>query len=904
MLMKIPRLGPNPNRTVQHVTLEKLLELILVLLQHDAGLCMRFIKALRSYGSFSNSILCENSADLSDVIGNVLEKEVNQKSKGYDFLFKCWVAFSNNSVEGRPPSPAWTAFAPGEESPNLSMRKKHEKLDHKPTEPEKAPWFPPPSKGGFHERLFLVFDDASKSICGKVVLVLVTLAIIVSTVSFILETMPEFREVPAECAELRTVKACEPRPVSAFFPIEVVCIVIFSVDYVVRVFTFHGMQREKNCSVFGSLCRTLRYARQPMNIIDLFAVLPFYVDAVFHFFVDDNSSLAQPLKVLRLARVCRLFKMAKNNSGMQMFSEVMVMSGEPLLILLFFNSIITVVFASLMYYAEGQTFSVDPRFTSIMDTSVWNESTPLYPTGVFVRKGVDSKTEEVTPFWSIPMAIWWVCVTMTTVGYGDYTPTTFLGKAIGVICFYVGVLFLALPISVLGTNFEICYERIHPRDLAAENEASAAARLLKRSNAGVERKNSEAPWFPQGMGIRRSVFILFEEPDSCRLAKASSFLIIGLILISTAAFVMETMPTFSYTSEDCVPGRLTVKDCKPIPIPVLNYVEIACIVMFTVEYLLRVCCVHAATPEDCGITATESCGPVKLTALYCSQWLNLIDLLSIAPFYVGLAGGKGMAASFLRILRLVRIFRVLRMPKLRACVEMFLKIIVDAFPALSMLMFMTTLTCLFFASCIAFAEGTEFSLDHFVDKHPYGVYIRPKKLGYGVEVSPFQSAPYAFWWFFATATTVGYGDDYPTTAFGRSIGVLLFYVGIVLLALPITVVGGSFTKYYHKWVHEYVEKDDEEGVLNGEQESAAAARQLGARGVAGPSLDRPAAEVEGRRPSSAPPEMPHDVVSPWVPRASVNGNPRPWTIDTEAPPRPPSGTNRELVQTPPRHAWK
>merc|ERR1712110_1171266 len=78
------------------------------------------------------------------------------------------------------------------------------------------------------------------------------------------------------------------------------------------------------------------------------------------------------------------------------------------------------------------------------------------------------------------------------------------------------------------------------------------------------------------------------------------------------------------------------------------------------------------------------------------------------------------------------------------------------------------------------------------------------------EPSPFVSIFRSFWWFFTTATTVGYGDDYPTTTEGRIVGVLTFYTGIVLLALPITIVGGTFSKYYPDWVKEFCDKDKDD----------------------------------------------------------------------------------------------
>jgi len=184
---------------------------------------------------------------------------------------------------------------------------------------------------------------------------------------------------------------------------------------------------------------------------------------------------------------------------------------------------------------------------------------------------------------------------------------------------------------------------------------------------------------------------------------------------------------------------------------------------------------------------------------------ELDRFFSIVPFYIQLAGGGGGGASVLRVLRLVRVFRVLKMPKLRACAEMYIDIVVEALPALFLLFFMTTLMCVLFASLIVFAEGSNYTVSEevYMDKYPEGLYVRPTADGYGIEPSPFQSILYAFWWFFTTATTVGFGDDYPTTTAGRIVGIFTFYTGIILLALPITIVAERFNAHYPDWIREF-----------------------------------------------------------------------------------------------------
>lgn len=107
------------------------------------------------------------------------------------------------------------------------------------------------------------------------------------------------------------------------------------------------------------------------------------------------------------------------------------------------------------------------------------------------------------------------------------------------------------------------------------------------------------------------------------------------------------------------------------------------------------------------------------------------------------------------------------------------------------------------SACVVFAESSQYSVTEFRDEYPTGVYIRPTCDGIGIEPSPFTSIPYAFWWFMVTATTVGYGDDYPTTTSGRFVGLFTFYLGLMLLALPLSIVGQSFSKFFPAWVESF-----------------------------------------------------------------------------------------------------
>lgn len=706
------------------------------------------------------------------------------------------------------------------------------------------PWLPDESHGGLVKRCFILFEDPSASVCGKILAVFVMTIIGFSTASFMMESMPEYRETPSECAERSaagldpTILACEPRPSPTFATLEMVCIVIFSIEYLVRILAVHSTaadgqndivviagdedqdstptHSQTNKRVSG-LQHTWNYAKKSLNVIDFMAIMPFYLELVIG--GEGGGGKMAVIRVLRLARVFRIFKMGKSSTGMQMLAEVLLMSRPALLLLMFFNFILMIVFGSLLYHVEGSEFSVAAEFTQPDADTCGGVIDAPHPMGVFVRKTGET-SYEVTPFRNIPVAMWWVCTTMTTVGYGDISPTTKLGKTLGIACFYCGIIMLALPIAVLGANFEMVYRQHTKRksmeqrlsaieaginidelpDPSNENESSSCS----SSDNGDDPRST--PWVPSAPGIRKKIFLLFEAAGASKIGRIISLVMMSAILVSTWSFILESMEDFSKTPDTCDPENLTVEDCEPKPDGAFKHIDVACIIVFTVDYLCRILTVHSAEPHECdlhnGDVQKSRHKGLRITWLYASQKMNLLDFCAIAPFYIEQAqGGAGGSGGFavLRVLRLIRVFRVLKMKKLRSGVEMLMKVLSESFPALSFLFFMSMLTCVLFSSCMFFAEGTWFSVEHFREEYPNGLYVRPTIDGHGIEPSPFRSIPYAFWWFFQTVTTVGYGDLAPTTTAGRFVGICSFYAGMILLALPVTILGGNFTKHYYKW---------------------------------------------------------------------------------------------------------
>jgi len=647
----------------------------------------------------------------------------------------------------------------------------------------RSDWLPDPSLGT-KRRIFAIMDDAGSCTLGKITAVVMMVLVAFSTATFALESMPQFRHTPEECMRLKaaslplTVKACEPVPDDIFFTFEVLCVAIFTLEFTLRVALVH-------CDVKvgeSGIVRTLNYLKEPLSIIDLLAVLPFYIDICI-----SDSSLGF-VSVLRLARILRLGKMAKHNRGVQMVMEVMLLSGQPLQLLLFVNFCGIVFFGSIIYFVECQNYSVADEFLG------------RFPTGVYVRKDAQYLHDEVSPFYSIPHGLWYVCVAMTTVGYGDYTPTTAPGKVVSVAIFYAGILFLALPIGILDANMCTVYSKYVTPTVDSSKTRTQMFKAMTMHVVPLDGKN----WFPSCSGFRRKVFLLFHEHRSSRLSNLVNKVCMSTIFVSIGAMVIETMPEFQSTPSACTASNPTVRDCRPKPNNVFLMIEVGCVSIFMVDYIARAGLVHAAFPEDVGYfpsTLSKRHRQLHLTFKYVTQALNLVDFVTIFTAVLEFLMGSGFEHfSVIRILRLIRLFRLLKSQKLRICASLFANVVKDALPALISLFFLTVLMCVFFASCICFAEGARYSVSDFQDEYPTGVYIRPTADGHDVEVSPFTSIPYGFWWFFVTSTTVGFGDDYPTTTGGKATAIVTFYLGIVLLALPLSIVGQSLNKFYPEWI--------------------------------------------------------------------------------------------------------
>jgi voltage-gated potassium channel len=200
---------------------------------------------------------------------------------------------------------------------------------------------------------------------------------------------------------LESVQEYNQRFATGFLMLERASVAIFSVEYLLRVWVAPAGASEGET---GWRAR-LRFMLSPDGIIDLLAILP----ALLAFLIPVD------LRALRALRLLRLLKLTRYSAALSLLTDVIRRERSPLLACLFILSVLIVVAATGAYLAEHRA--------------------------------------QPDKFGSIPMAMWWAIITLTTIGYGDTFPVTPLGQMFGAVIAVLGVGMAALPAGILATGF-------------------------------------------------------------------------------------------------------------------------------------------------------------------------------------------------------------------------------------------------------------------------------------------------------------------------------------------------------------------------------------------------------------------------------------------------------------------
>ena len=248
---------------------------------------------------------------------------------------------------------------------------------------------------------------------------------------------------------------------TAFEIFEILAFSVFTIDYALRIWIAPEQSEDTSTS---NLKKRLRYMITPMAIIDLLAILPFFLG----FFISDD------LLILRSLRLFRAFKLSRYARPMDILLSVMKYEASTFFSAFFILSITIIVAATGIHLAEG--------------------------------------TAQPEAFGSIPKSLWWATITLTTIGYGDVVPITFGGKILGGIIAVSGITMAALPAGIMASGFTAEIER------RREMFQLEAYRLLESNKITKEQHvELEQYRYKLGLSTRDARLIMDELKQNSRL---------------------------------------------------------------------------------------------------------------------------------------------------------------------------------------------------------------------------------------------------------------------------------------------------------------------------------------------------------------------------------------------------
>lgn len=247
----------------------------------------------------------------------------------------------------------------------------------------------------------------------------------------------------------------------AFILVEVVTVAIFTVEYATRVWCItQSPHRRFQHPLWGRL----RYMVTPLALIDLASILPLYL----YFLVPVD------LRFLRVVRLVRLFKLTHYFMALAVMRSVVYRERAYLGAIAFIVAAMVVVISGAAYWIEG---SVNPE-----------------------------------SFGSIPQAMWWTVVTLTTLGYGDVVPSTAAGKILAAITALTGVAVIALPSGILASGFYDQFRKRRHDFRSALQRALADGTLTERERTVLEQMRETL-----GLSKEEAAELVIQTVDDARL---------------------------------------------------------------------------------------------------------------------------------------------------------------------------------------------------------------------------------------------------------------------------------------------------------------------------------------------------------------------------------------------------
>ncbi|MBN3325790.1 KCNG2 protein, partial [Atractosteus spatula] len=334
---------------------------------------------------------------------------------------------------------------------------------------------PPPSTfsddsrmGGCMRRLRDMVENPHSGLPGKIFACLSVIFVAITAVTLCISTMPDLREEEerGECSQ-----RCY-----NIFVLETVCVAWFSLEFLLRF-----IQTQSKCV----------FLRTPLNIIDVMAILPYYITLIVDSFSVGNKPVGSGnsylekvglvLRVLRALRILYVMRLARHSLGLQTLGLTVRRCTREFGLLLLFLCVAMALFSPLVFLAESE---------------------------------MGAKQE----FTSIPGCYWWAVISMTTVGYGDMVPRSIPGQVVALSSILSGILLMAFPVTSIFHTFSRSY-------LELKEEQSRASRQKHDSQDSTKSQNSEDsqetdssfPGIMEAMVHRKSLVVVSQKSAESRV---------------------------------------------------------------------------------------------------------------------------------------------------------------------------------------------------------------------------------------------------------------------------------------------------------------------------------------------------------------------------------------------------
>jgi voltage-gated potassium channel len=447
----------------------------------------------------------------------------------------------------------------------------------------------------------------------------------------------------------------------------------------------------------NSISKRLKYFKSMAGIIDLISALSlvFYLLGIFVY---------ELMEIARVLRIFAFFKLFRYSGSFKIILAVIRRKKEELLITLMLCLILMFFGTIFIYIAE-------------------HEAQPSVFTNLF-------------------SSMWFTAINLFTIGYGDIVPITVLGKVISGIISFAGITLFLLPASVIVSGFLDEIEERKPYSEICPNcketiQKSAFIRELKKKH---ERKNNIKT--NDTSPLKKKLFKLIQFNFPTKLGqKIVFFFFTSLITLNILAIMVETNPSLSL--------ELRV---------VLNSLLMFSIIVFTIEYILRVWCITAAKKE-------KYKDPIRGRIKYVFSPIAIMDIITLLALCLILVFNYvPIIVLYLQILRMFVIFKMGHFIDIFRVIKIIFKETKREFLA-------TIILCWIF---LVFSSTLIYYLER------------------SAQPSKFPDILTTLWMGIITFTTTGFGDIYPITTGGRFCTIALAFLGVSLFILPAGILGSSF----------------------------------------------------------------------------------------------------------------